>query len=213
MEAWLRQETDRARNSTTAAVETRPAAKETGEASREAGLRELRDQLAKIQESLKKQASGAGTVDMAHAVTDLVSQNSKLMAQMMAGGSKGGTKRKKDEDWKSEEKVLFQANVEIKDDSHEQLCWEVRNVLRNPNATPDKWWGKEVLNKTSPMLGSYLVTEHLMEGRIAESAACKIFDRTEAPELKHFLTKNSGHLGPVRQKYKTEVGIFMERRT
>ena len=111
MEAWLRQETDRARNSTTAAMETRPAAKETGEASREAGLRELRDQLAKIQESLKKQASGAGTVDMAHAVTDLVSQNSKLMAQMMAGGSKGGTKRKKDEDWKSEEKVLFQANV------------------------------------------------------------------------------------------------------
>ena len=86
-------------------------------------------------------------------------------------------------------------------------------MLRNPNATPDKWWGKEVLNKTSPMLGSNLVTEHLMEGRIAESAACKIFDRREAPELKHFLTKNSGHLGPVRQKYKTEVRISMEQWT
>ena len=44
--------------------------------------------------------------------------------------------------------------VDINDDSHEVLCWPVRNVLRNPNALPGKWWDEKVKYKV--MLGSNL---------------------------------------------------------
>ena len=72
------------------------------------------------------------------------------IVELLALGGKGGTKRKKEEDWRSEDKVVYQEVVDIKDDSHEVLCWPVRNVLRNPNALPGKWWGEKVKNKASP---------------------------------------------------------------
>ena len=78
----------------------------------------------------------------------------KLLEGLKKGG---GSKRKKDDDWKSEDKVTFTEVVEVVDNSHDKLCWKIRNVLRNPNGLPADWWDKEVLNKTSPMLGANLV--------------------------------------------------------
>ena len=111
-------------------------------------------------------------------------------------GKEATKKRRKEEDWRSEGKELRRATVDLEDDCHEVLCWEARR-MGNPNGKPDDWWTKEVPVKTGPMLGANLVVDHLMAGRIHEVTACKIYDRTEPLELKHFLTKNSGHLGAL----------------
>ena len=156
-------------------------------------------------------AEGRGSTHMETLVSSLltIAQNSELsrvsQEKMLNKLLKeGGAKRKKEDEYKSEEKVLFTATLEVKDDSHETLCWEARNNLANPNADPQKWWTKEVKNKRAPALGSNLVMDHLMAGRVAESTAVKVFDRTETLELKNLLTKNSGHLGRVAQKIKTD---------
>lgn len=127
-----------------------------------------------------------------------------LLSKSMSKGGDSGKKRKKDEDWKSEEKEMFTATVDIKDDGHDVLCWEVRNRLVTPNGKPEDWWSKEVPVRRGPMLGSNLVVDHLMPGRVHETTAVKVYDRTEVLELKHLLTKNSGHLGSVKQKVRTD---------
>ena len=132
-------------------------------------------------------------------------QEKKWESLLTKSGKDGdaGKKRKKDEDWKSEEKELFQASVDIEDDGHEILCWKVRNHLVTPNGKPEDWW-KGLPAKRGPMLGCNLVVDHLMPGRVHETTAVKIYDRAEVLELKHLLTKNSGHLGAVKQKVRTD---------
>ena len=69
-------------------------------------------------------------------------QEKKWESLLTKSGKDGdaGKKRKKDEDWKSEEKELFKASVDIEDDGHEILCWKVRNHLVTPNGKPEDWW-------------------------------------------------------------------------
>ena len=131
----------------------------------------------------------------------------KTFWEKMESGE-GGKKRKKDDEWKPQEKVLgkvaWNGADQEEDDSHEKLAWGTRAHLMNPNAPPEKWWGESVPTKTGPMLGGNLCMEAFMPGRINDQVACKLYDRTEPLELKHLLTKNSGHLGALKQKYKTD---------
>ena len=158
-------------------------------------------------------SSGSQTAQLAAAIMMLAETNKsnktmdvKLLEAMerLAKATGETKKRKKEDEWKSQEKEVFKASVDIEDDSHLKLCWEVRGRLQNPNGKPDKWWTEEVPIKTSPALGANLVMGHLMPGRIHETTAVKLADRKEVLELKSFLTKNSGHLGAVRQKLRTE---------
>ena len=134
------------------------------------------------------------------------------LTEAISQKGESGKKRKAGEEWKSEDKEVFEAEIKIKDeaeikvkdDGHEEIAWELRAKLLTPNGKPEDWWTKEVPVKTGPKLGANLYMDHMMGGRINETTACKLYDRREILELKHFLTKNSGHLGALRQKVRTD---------
>ena len=100
--------------------------------------------------------------------------------------NESGKKRKSGEDWKSEDKEVYvvyvgEEKVATEDDAHEKFAWEVRAKLLTPNGKPEDWWTKETPVKTGPRLGANLYMDHMMAGRINETTACKIYDRTSGP--------------------------------
>lgn len=130
----------------------------------------------------------------------------KLAVTALTKGE-GGQKRKKD-DHEPEEKVTVKAGLEggemKEDDAHEVINWELRAKLANPNGPVDQWWTKDTPVKTGPRLGSNLNLEALTPGRVNEATSYKVYDRCEVLASKHWLTKNSGHLGSLKKNVRTD---------
>ena len=128
------------------------------------------------------EAYGKGHSDVASCLTTVT---------QILEDTKKGTKRSSKEEDETDDVVMVEKTIDVKDDGHETIDHEARSLFqKNPNGTPGKWWKKGRFPRVSkPVLGEQLNMEHLMANHISRDTIIKYHDRAEFLEAKHFLSK------------------------
>ena len=155
---------------------------------------------------------GQGDNELSTTLKQFMEQTGRLMSAMAYREEKEEKEREKrkerlDVSYKPEEPYLHNYEAYcFKDDAHENLDLELRQMLRPINRCPTTYWVKGAFKQVQrPILGASLYLDHLMPGHINEGTLCKHHDQGAFIELKNYYSKNSGVGKEKKRKLDVDV--------